>query len=63
MPEYAIAVAQQKARCRLPGEGFSELLLGPLRRGMGSDCHVKDPTTFVRQHHENIEDLEADGEP
>src|SRR6516165_10648967 len=30
-PEDAIAIAQQIARCRLPGEGFAQLLGGPFR--------------------------------
>jgi hypothetical protein len=61
MPEYAIAIAQEKARRCVPGKCFSKLLCRPLCRWMSSDREVNDATTSVCQDQEDIEDLEANG--
>ena len=39
-PEDPIAIAQQIAWCRLPGEGFAQLLNGPLRSRVSGDAKM-----------------------
>ena len=60
-PEDPIAIAQQIARCGLPGEGFAQLPGDPFRGRMSGDAKMQNTPPVVRQHQEHIQGLEADG--
>jgi hypothetical protein len=57
-PVDRIAVAQEVARGRLPGERLHELLGRPLSRGGVGDVDADDASPVVRQDHEDEQDLE-----
>ena len=59
--EDNIAVAQQVARRLVKGKGFSQLLSGPLRGGVGSHIAVDNATPVMGQHQKHIENLETKG--
>src|SRR5215813_12494104 len=47
-PEDAIAIAQQIAWCRLPGEGFAQLLGSPFRSRVSGDAKMQNAPPVVR---------------
>ena len=61
IPEDSIAVAQQVARELVKGKGFSQLLSGPLRGGVGGHVAVENATPVMGQHQKHVKDLEAKG--
>ena len=58
--ENAITVAKQVTWNLIKWEGLPQLLAGPLGGGMSGDIEVDDPPAVVREHHEHIENLEAE---
>ena len=54
MDEHAVGVISRDC--------FSELLDGPLRRGMGRDIDVKEPSARMLNHYKHIEDAECRGD-
>ena len=61
MAEDRIAVAQQVARKLVKGEGFAQLLSGPLRGGVGGHIAVDNAAPVMGQHQKHIENLETKG--
>jgi hypothetical protein len=59
--EDGIAVAQQIARKLVKGEGFSQLLSGPLGGWVGSHIAVENATPVMGQYQKHIENLETNG--
>ena len=55
-----ITIPYQKSRWFLIAERISQLLSGPLRRGMSSHVEVSDSSSIVRQENQDIEQLEGD---
>jgi hypothetical protein len=49
-----IPISQEIARRAVPGKGFSQLVSGPLGRGMGRDAEVEDAPAVVSEHQKNI---------
>ena len=58
--EDAVAISQEIPWRGVPRESITELLGGPLGGGTGGDAEVKNPAPVVRQHQEDIQDLEPD---
>jgi hypothetical protein len=58
--ENAIAVSEAVTWNLIKREGLPQLLAGPLGGGMSGDIEVDDPPAVVREHHEHIENLEAE---
>ena len=58
--ENGVAIAKQVTWNLVKREGLSELLVGPLGGGMSGDTKMDDPPAVMREHHEHIENLEAD---
>ena len=56
----SIAIAQEIAGCRVPGERFPELVSGPLRGWMCRDSKMQNAPAVVCQHQKHVEDLKAD---
>src|SRR5215469_5980864 len=55
----SIAVAQQVARELVKGEGFSQLLSGPLRGWVGSHIAVDNATPVMGKHQKHVKNLET----
>src|SRR5215469_10436625 len=60
LTENPITVAQQIARCTIPGKGIAKLLDRPLRCGMSSDAKLQNAPTVVCQHQEHVEHLKSE---
>lgn len=58
--EDVVAISQHIPWRGVPRESITELLGGPLGGRMGGDAEVKNPAPVVRQHQEDIQDLEPD---
>jgi hypothetical protein len=58
--EDPIAILEEITWYRVPREGLTELLCGPLFRRMRSDIEVKNPAPVESQHQENTQDLKPD---
>ena len=54
-PVDAVPVSDEIARCRVPGEGLSDLLTGPAGCRVGAHVEVDDPSPSVAQDQENVD--------
>lgn len=54
----SIVVPHQKARCRIPGKGFGDLLGQPLRGGLRCYLDMQDVPSVVSEHNEDVEPFE-----
>jgi hypothetical protein len=59
--EGLITIAKEIARALVFRKRFAELLGGPRRRGMGSDSHVYDAATLMRQNDQHEEESTRGG--
>ena len=60
LAEDLVAVAEQVARCSVPGERFPQLLRCPLGSRMLCHPEVDNAPTVVCQNQEHVEDLKPD---
>jgi hypothetical protein len=49
------------ARELVKGKGFSQLVSGPLRGGVGGHVAVENATSVMGQHQKHVKDLESEG--
>lgn len=56
-----IPIPQQIVWGAVPGKGFEQLVSYPFSRGAFRDCKVDEPTTIVRQNHEDEQYPKEDG--
>jgi hypothetical protein len=56
-----VAISQQVTRRGVPGQGFDDLLGGPLRRWMFRHMNMHETTALMRQHDQDKEHSEGGG--
>ena len=61
VPVDPITISQEILWCAVKGEGFNDLLGGPLRRRMDRHVEMKDASAVVSEYDKDKQSLEPDG--